>query len=371
MNQTPLVRGAHLVGSINQPTAEDTFRIVSENLGAHLTRIPDGEVGDRFHWILFQGAAFDATPGLTRLPIDPIIVAGFDLRPLRLDGSVAAEDLEFAPLGYASAAIESYSQFVALREAGTIAEDVRFQVCLPTPLAPLTTYVLASDQAAVYPAYERAILRELETITAAIPAADLAIQFDLATEFAYIEGVSLGGGPLVAWFASGKADDDVDSAAHTAQVIDGCVELAARVASEVSADAQLGFHLCYGDVAESHFVEPPDSAHLVAVANGLRSATSRPIDFVHLPVPIERDDAAYFAPLAGLNLDSSTELFLGLVHHEDGVEGAERRIRAAADPLTAAGVAQFGVATECGFGRGPAERTAPLLALHAAVIEAS
>ncbi|MGO4104204.1 hypothetical protein AB4Y63_09660 [Leifsonia sp. YAF41] len=367
MTQTPLVRGAHLVGSINQPTAADTFRIVSENLGAHLTRLPDGEVGERFHWILFQGAAFDATPGLTRLPIDPIVVAGFDLRPLHLDGSVPADALEIAPLGYASAAIDSYAQFVALRDAGTIPAGVRFQVCLPSPLAPLTAFVLTADRAAVYPAYERAILRELAAITAAIPAADLAIQIDLATEFAYIEGVSLGGGPLVAWFA----DSDSDSAAHTAAVIDGCVELAARIASAVPAEVELGFHLCYGDVAESHFVEPPDSAHLVAVANGLRAAVSRPIDFVHLPVPIERDDAAYFAPLAELTLGTQTELFLGLVHHEDGIEGAERRIRAAAAPLTAAGINQFGVATECGFGRGPAERTAPLLALHAAVIEAS
>jgi len=30
----------------------------------------------------------------------------------------------------------------------------------------------------------------------------------------------------------------------------------------------------------------------------------------------------------------------------------------------------FGVATECGFGRGPAEHTAPLLDLHAAVLDA-
>jgi hypothetical protein len=367
VTQTPRVHGAHLVGSINQPTADDTFRIVSENLGTHLTRIPDGEVGERFHWILFQGAAFDATTGLTRLPIDPILVAGFDLRPLRLDGSVAADQLEIGPLGYASAAIDSYARFVALRDAGTIPAGVRFQVCLPSPLAPLTSFVLASDQPAVYPAYERAILRELAAITAAIPAADLAIQIDLATEFAYIEGVSLGGGPLVAWFAEAPGS----SAAGSSAVIDGCVELAARIGSAVPPEVQLGFHLCYGDVAESHFVEPPDTSHLVAVANGLRAAVTRPIDWVHLPVPIDRDDDAYFAPLAGLTLDAETELFLGLVHHQDGVEGAARRIRAAAAPLSAAGILQYGVATECGFGRGPAERTAPLLALHAAVIDAA
>jgi non-canonical (house-cleaning) NTP pyrophosphatase len=55
-------------------------------------------------------------------------------------------------------------------------------------------------------------------------------------------------------------------------------------------------------------------------------------------------------------------LYLGLIHHEDGVEGAHRRARAAASAQS-----RFGVATECGFGRGPSERTVPLLQLHAAV----
>jgi hypothetical protein len=41
-----------------------------------------------------------------------------------------------------------------------------------------------------------------------------------------------------------------------------------------------------------------------------------------------------------------------------------RRIEAAATV-----VPRFGVATECGFGRGPAERTAPLLDLHRAILE--
>ena len=70
------------------------------------------------------------------------------------------------------------------------------------------------------------------------------------------------------------------------------------------------------------------------------------MQFIHMPVPIERDDDAYFAPFAGLELDPETEVFLGLVHHADGVDGAWRRIRAAQ-----AHVPTFGVATECGIGR--------------------
>ena len=356
----PHLNGVHLVGSINLPDAETTFRTVSERLGAHAARLPDGEVGERFHWILFQGTKFEQTSGLHRVGAEPFLVAGFDLRPVDIDEGVDPDGIEFGPLGYADAALSSYAAFSALRERGEILPGTRFQVSLPTPLAPLTTFAVPSAQPALYPAYEAALAREIEQITAAIPADDLAIQFDLATEFAFIEQVSLGGGPLTPWFAEAGADAD--------SIIAGCVVAASRVANLVPAGVQLGFHLCYGDVAEKHFVEPSDTANLVAVANGLTTGVTRRIDWVHLPVPIERDDSDYFVPLAALNLRAETGLFLGVVHHEDGVAGAHRRLEAAEPALTTAGIRQVGIATECGFGRGPQERTVPLLDLHAEIL---
>ncbi|MFF2271713.1 hypothetical protein ACFVTX_05550 [Agromyces sp. NPDC058136] len=363
MPELPRVSGAHLVGSINQPSAEATFRVVAAELGADLSRIPDGEVGERFHWILFQGAAFDAVDGLARVPIDPIVVAGFDLRPTVLDGKVEPGALAFGPLGYADAAAASYADFLRLRETGVIADGTRFQVCLPSPLAPVTTYVAPTDRAAVYPAYAAALATELDRIAELVPADDLAVQIDLATEFAYLEGVSLGGGPLEAFFADGGADAPA--------LVGAIASLAAELAERVPAGAQLGFHLCYGDVAEKHFVEPGDAGRLVAVANALAAHIERPIDWVHLPVPIERSDADYFAPLTEWALPASTTPYLGLVHHEDGVDGALARLAPARAAFAQAGVASFGVGTECGFGRGPAERTAGLLALHHEVIEAA
>jgi len=38
---------------------------------------------------------------------------------------------------------------------------------------------------------------------------------------------------------------------------------------------------------------------------------------------------AFFAPLANLWLDQGTELYLGLVHAQDGVKGTKNRIAAA------------------------------------------
>ncbi|MGH7090463.1 MAG: hypothetical protein ACREFQ_16325, partial [Stellaceae bacterium] len=63
-------------------------------------------------------------------------------------------------------------------------------------------------------------------------------------------------------------------------------------------------------------------------------------------VPIARDDDAFFAPLRGLTLAPETELYLGLVHAQDGVDGARRRMAAARRHAGA-----FGIGSECGIAR--------------------
>ena len=127
------VSGAHLVGSVNLPTAEEVFGAVAGHLGEHITHIPDGEVGERYYWLQFQTRRFDRTPGLVRLGDTPYLIRGeFDQRPSALDGTVAAEDLVLPSLGYADAAIESFATFARLRDDGVIAPGTRFQVSLPT-----------------------------------------------------------------------------------------------------------------------------------------------------------------------------------------------------------------------------------------------
>lgn len=349
-SSSPEIRGAHLVGSVNLPDAEAVFRTVSDHLGDRLRRIPDGEVGERFYWIQFQTKRFDTMNGLSRIPVEPYYLRGiFDGRPFQLDDGVSADDLVFPDLGYAGAALQSYAEFVHLRDAGAIAPATRFQVSLPTPSAVIGAFVVPDDRAAVEPAYERALFAELARILDGIPHTDLAIQWDTAVEFALLEG------RIEPWFAE----------SGSRAVLDGVIERAARQAAAVPDDVEVGYHLCYGDVEEQHFVQPTDAGRLAEVMTGVLASTRRPITFFHLPVPIERDDPAYFAPLAAVQLPEQTELYLGLLHHEDGVDGARRRAVAAATARP-----RFGVATECGFGRGPSERTVGLLDLHAAVAQA-
>jgi hypothetical protein len=133
----------------------------------------------------------------------------------------------------------------------------------------------------------------------------------------------------------------------------------ARASAHIPPDAELGLHLCYGDRGHRHIIEPKDTKLMVELTNNLVAAIKHPIAWVHMPVPRGRDDAAYFAPLDGLKMVRGTELYLGLVHRTDGVGGALRRIAAAKQV-----VSDFGVATECGFGRRPPETIPALIDLH-------
>ena len=78
---------------------------------------------------------------------------------------------------------------------------------------------------------------------------------------------------------------------------------------------------------------------------------------------MKRDDDAFFAPLRELRLPEETELYLGLVHFEDGVAGTQQRIDTAARH-----VSSFGVATECGLGRIPRDEIVPTLEIHREVL---
>jgi hypothetical protein len=76
-----------------------------------------------------------------------------------------------------------------------------------------------------------------------------------------------------------------------------------------------------------HFVEPLDLGKAVELANLITHSSSHPVQWLHMPVPAGRDDAAYFEPLAKLERRAGTELYLGLVHACDGVDGTVRRMR--------------------------------------------
>lgn len=138
-----------------------------------------------------------------------------------------------------------------------------------------------------------------------------------------------------------------------------------RVCGWMPENVALGLHFCYGDYEHKHWKEPKDTALMVDLANAVFAGVHRKLDWLHMPVPRNRDDDAYFAPLAGLKLNSETQLYLGLVHYTDGVEGGKRRLKTAERH-----VRNFGIATECGLGRRPKETISDVMKLMATLASA-
>ncbi|MEU5763126.1 hypothetical protein [Nocardia sp. NPDC047648] len=337
-------RGVHLCGSVPLTDARTVFSEAARRIGPHLKRIPDGETGIRDNWVVWQLPKMQAHPDLETVP-PPSPEYGPSERVQPKPG-VDAASIDFGPLGYAEAALESWQVFRQLREDGTIPAGIRFQVSLPTPIAVIGAFV-AGPQGELERRYEARLLDELSAIVAAIPAEDLAVQWDAAVEFAIFEGI------FPSWFGS-------DYPTQLDEVGQRLVRLGAAVPEAV----ELGYHLCYGDFGHRHFAEPTDTSRLAAVAARIVAGLDRPVNWLHLPVPRSRTDADYFKPLADLVLAPETDLYLGLVHATDGRAGALERIEAARSAVTA-----FGIATECGMGRRPANQIPALFDLHAELAE--
>ncbi len=64
-------RGAHLVGSIPLGSVEEVFQTAAAELGQHLKRIPDGELGSRSIWIAWQRNVLAQLDGFDEVPPRP------------------------------------------------------------------------------------------------------------------------------------------------------------------------------------------------------------------------------------------------------------------------------------------------------------
>jgi hypothetical protein len=340
-------RNVHLVGSVPGAHAAEVFESVSAALGARLKRIPDGETGERADWITWLEPVFANSPALEK--------SGelFRLHPTapprtryRLKPGKSVADVRFDNLFYADIAQRSYADFKRLRDAGKVPSGAKFQVDLVPAHSVIWLYLDDDLHAPVDPIYNAALKREIDKLAAAIPHRDLAIQFDVASAvFARLERNDTS--------SYGRSKDETQ-ATFSRILID--------LSDHVPADIELLFHFCYGDSNHKHVVEPTDMGDMVEMANRLSVGIRRSIELIHMPVPRDRSDDAYFAPLKALKLKPGTELCLGLVHHTDGVAGTRKRLAAAEKVMT-----DFSIATECGFGRRRPETIPELLRIHAEV----
>lgn len=336
-------RLVHFVGSIPLADSEAVFRAIADSVGETAPRWPDGETGERAYWIRWQKETFDGYPDF-RLKSTSETLHGYKdnlERPFYvLRDGVDAADVTIETMGYAAEAVKSYAVFARLKEEGVIPTSVRFQVSIPTAVALTTGFFEMPERDMAEPIIEAALAREVAAIADAVPHDQLAIQWDVCHEVVGADG----GLPL-----------------HYDDIVAGSTDRVARHLGFVPADVEVGIHLCYGDPGHKHIIEPADLGTCVAYANGISAASPRAVDFIHMPVPRDRGDDTYFAPLAGLDVADSTQVFMGLVHHTDGLDGTRNRL----DAAVAHAGHDIGIATECGFGRRDPATIPGLLKIHA------
>jgi len=338
----------HFVGSIPLPDSATVFRTLSGACGGHVLRLPDGETGIRKTWIKFLQDV---------LAENPAIEIAHDLPPFQFkqwDGKVVREipRLRIKPgmtpnrkdfkTGYADMAIASFAVFDRMQKDGVIPEGVKFQVSIPTPIAPTYNNMVPADRPKLLPALTQHFIGEVHAIAAALPNDRIAIQWDVCQEVLAFEN----------YFK--------DRPAHYKKQI---FDMLGRLGDAVPEGVEMGYHLCYGSPRDEHLVQPKDSAILVEMMNGIAATTRRRIDFLHIPVPRDRTDDAYYAPLKDFKRPTGTKLYLGLLHHDDAA-GDARRIDVARRHA-----GDFGLSAECGWGRTEPGRLPGLLKGHRTAAE--
>ena len=180
---------------------------------------------------------------------------------------------------------------------------------------------------------------------AAVPPADLAVQWDVAVEIGMLE----------------RAPDSFDMV----------VAALARHLDHPPPELPVGVHLCYGDAGHRHFMQPTSLATQVQLTNALTQRPGRPPAWVSFTVPQDRADEDYFAPLAELRSPAGTEIYFALVpYHPDdqppGHTAAQVRLIDRHLPATAG---PWGVCTECGMGRAERADVPRLLDLHRQILD--
>ena len=338
----------HFVGSIPLPDTETVLRTLSGAVGQHLTRLPDGETGIRKTWIRFLQDVLAANPAIELAKdVPPFKFTQWDGKVLREIPRLrlkpgAKPDSSGFKTGYADMAIESWRSFDRMQKEGVIPAQVKFQICIPTPIAPTYNNMVPSDRPGVLPALTQHFIGEVAKIAKALPNDRIAVQWDVCQEVLAWEG----------YYEQGPVDFRTET-----------IDVLTRIGDAVPAGIELGYHLCYGSPADEHCVQPKDAGIMVEMTNAIVAGVKRPIQFFHMPVPKGRTDDAYFAPLERLKLAPQTELYLGLIHHDDA-EGDAARLAAARRHVRV-----DGVGTECGMARGDPARLDALLAAHARAAE--
>ena len=339
----------HLVGSIGLDTVEEVFGTVGQ--AARAVSAPHSRRRGRRPRACGSAGSIRCcgrihSCGRTR-PARCAPPTGFRCSPWPR----ASAPPRFASANWATRARRAPPTSISWRRAtrASCRAGIRFQVCLPTPFAVVSSVVVEDALAPVEAAYERAMLAEVAALCRHIPHRDLCIQWDLCNEMVIWDGQKTSavpypdgaarGAPRRAW--RGFAPRAGRCRARPASLLWRFRGPPFRRAERRVGDGRVRQRACPDDRAQARLYPHAgaDRAHRRRVPPAVRRACARRRG----PNSI----SAWCMPRMG-------------------VEGARARIGAAGRY-----VPRFGIATECGMARARTEATVrSLLDIHARVCRA-
>jgi len=268
-----------------------------------------GSVSNPLHWPVSREGLSAA--GLFSPPDSPVV------RRLRRCPPAVGNAHRLATVQTAealvAAALDDFRHFWLARLEGLIQPELRYTVALPTAYTLLCAAGHGEDVAQL-PVYEARVVAAVQLLLATVPSDHLAIQWDAPAE-------------LRLWETRGR--DLTAPRGLPERVLQSFVTLWEAVPDS----AELGLHLCHAPAGAMGSANPTHIGQAVRLVGAIIASTERQPQFVHLPVPPERDDTVYFEDLINLALWPSLEVHLGLVHESDTLDDVAARLSAAREVL--------------------------------------
>jgi hypothetical protein len=290
-----------------------------------LPLLPDGETGERYHWIIHIIEGLRQHPDL-EVKRDGHWSDYNDLLVLKVRGGhrLTGDSLDF---GHVAAFRASYPIYKQLRRPA----QTGFQVGIPGDFD-MALFVLGPVGALRRRRpFTEATIAEIRAIHTEA-GSDVAFQIEIPAELVMVARMPQPLRPLVARMMGRPVAD------------------LARRAPE---GARFGLHLCLGDMNHRALGQMSNTGPLVALTNAILKAwpAGRPLEYVHAPFAAAEKppptDPGWYAPLRQLRLPADTRFVAGIAH-EDQDLAAQRKIVQLIDELVGRRV---GISTSCGLGR--------------------
>lgn len=301
------------------------MRQTLDALGDRLPVLPDGETGERYHWIINIVEGFRQHPDL-EVKRDGKWSDYDDLLVFKVKRGhrLAGDSLDF---GHVAAFRESYPLYRELRGPA----QTGFQVGVPGDFD-MALFVLGPAGALRNRRpFTDATVAEINAIHAEA-GDDVVFQIEIPAELVMVARMPPPLRPFVA------------------RMMGRGVANLARRAPE---GARFGLHLCLGDMNHRALGKMSDTRPLVSLTNAIVKAwpDGRPLEFVHAPFAAAEEppptDPRWYEPLRGLKLPEPTRLIAGIAH-EDQDPTVQRDLIGMIERLTGR---RTGIATSCGLGR--------------------